>query len=241
VWRADALAAGLPCPACASGHAALDAQLPGGGWPVAELVELLQPPQACQAWRLLAPALRQAQRRGPLVLVGAPRWPHLAAWAAQGLRPREVLRVDVPDGNAGLWAAEQALRSGAAGAVLLWTAQARPDSLRRLHLAAREAVAEVEGANLAGPLLFAMRPETTAGQSSPAPLRLQVRPDAAGLGLCLRVLKRRGPPLERAIELPAPLPVLACLRLPAAPTLPTEITHVVDRPAAPRRRPVQPA
>ena len=41
IWRAAALArpAGRALP---SGHAALDAQLPGGGWPVGALVEIQQ-------------------------------------------------------------------------------------------------------------------------------------------------------------------------------------------------------
>ena len=40
VWRADALDAGA-APAFTTGHAALDAALPGGGWPLGALVELL--------------------------------------------------------------------------------------------------------------------------------------------------------------------------------------------------------
>ena len=45
VWRADELAtslAGANSRVLASGHAALDAELPGGGWPVGALIEVLQ-------------------------------------------------------------------------------------------------------------------------------------------------------------------------------------------------------
>jgi protein ImuA len=47
----------------ASGHAALDAQLPGGGWPVGALTELLLPHPGVGELRLLAPALAALQRQ----------------------------------------------------------------------------------------------------------------------------------------------------------------------------------
>lgn len=234
VWRCDSWSPS-PLPACATGHAALDAELPGGGWPVGELIELLQPPAAQHEIRLLLPALRQAQRQGPLVLVGAPHLPHLAALAAQGLPAARWLRVEAEAATERLWAAEQVLRSGAAGAVLVWLPQARAEHLRRLHLAAREATPAGDGA---GPLLFALRPESARPLSSPAPLRLLLQGD--GPGLRLQVFKRRGPPQHTAITLPAELPVMACLRrLPAAPL--SVPAHVVDRPVAPLRRPARTA
>ena len=42
VWQADALA-GAPARVLATGDALLDAQLPGGGWPLGALTEVLQP------------------------------------------------------------------------------------------------------------------------------------------------------------------------------------------------------
>jgi protein ImuA len=57
LWRAQQLAArSRRC--CASGHAALDAQLPGGGWPVGALTELLLPHPGVGELRLLAPRWR---------------------------------------------------------------------------------------------------------------------------------------------------------------------------------------
>ena len=49
VWRADELArnVGATRP---TGHAALDAVLPGGGWPVGALVEVLQPQAGQGEW-----------------------------------------------------------------------------------------------------------------------------------------------------------------------------------------------
>lgn len=230
VWRGDACA-GSSVAACTSGHLTLDAELPGGGWPTGELIDLLQPPAAHHEWRLLLPALRAAQRRGPLVLVGAPHRPHLAALAAQGVAPDRLLWVDAADTSERLWAAEQVLRSGTAGAVLLWLPQGRPEPLRRLHLAARGAA--TSGADHAGPLLFALRSEAARQQASPAPLRLLLR-SAAG-GLQVQVFKRRGPPMDQPITLTATLPVMTCLRRhPPHGFTPTP-AHVVDRPVAPPR------
>jgi protein ImuA len=65
VWRADALARhASPSGVVATGHALLDAELPGGGWPVGALCEILQTHSAQSEWRLLLPALCAAQRQG---------------------------------------------------------------------------------------------------------------------------------------------------------------------------------
>lgn len=238
VWRADAWAPGHG-PVIASGHAELDAELPGGGWPTGELIDLLQNPAGRHEWRLLLPALRTAQRHGPLVLVGTPHPPHLAALAAQGLAAERVLWVDAAVASERLWAAEQVLRSGTAGALLVWLPEARPESLRRLHLAAR---ATTKGtatgtatAAQAGPLLLALRPEGVRQQASPAPLRLWLGSVQGRLQVL--VFKRPGPPMEQPLALAAPLPVMACLRhWPPRPAAPVVVApapaHVVDRPVA---------
>ena len=56
VWLADALA-DAPTRVLATGDALLDAQLPGGGWPLGALNEILQPDGVHSEWRLLLPAL----------------------------------------------------------------------------------------------------------------------------------------------------------------------------------------
>jgi protein ImuA len=63
VWHADALGAGLQS-AQPTGFALLDAQLPGGGWPVGALSEVLQPMAGLHEWQLVLPALAQATARG---------------------------------------------------------------------------------------------------------------------------------------------------------------------------------
>jgi len=207
VWPADTLgsAAGATL---ASGHAALDAVLPGGGWPLDALSELLQPPGLHAEWRLLLPALVRLQQASPgaLVLVGPPHVPFGPALLAQGLAVQRLLWLQVSEPQARLWATEQALRCAGVLAVLAWLPQVRAEQLRRLQLAAQTH----------GKPLFALRPAQAQVDSSPAVLRLllapwpdsplvqaqaQVQVQGAD-ALCLHVLKRRGPPLLQPLLLP---------------------------------------
>ena len=196
VWRADELgcAAGATV---ASGHTALDAQLPGGGWPVGAVVEVLQAQSGQNEWRLLLPALRRAAP-GPVVLVGAPHVPFGPGLCAQGFEARRLLWIRAAAPAARLWASEQALRCAEVAAVLAWLPQVRAEQLRRLQMAAQEH----------SKLLFVMRPAQAIAESSPAVLRLLVASQSAGEGapsdaLQLHILKRRGPPLAQALALPA--------------------------------------
>ena len=66
VWHAHALAA-PSVQVQATGDAALDAQLPGGGWPVGAMTEVLQPQGVHSEWRLLLPALARCGQ-GPVEL-----------------------------------------------------------------------------------------------------------------------------------------------------------------------------
>jgi protein ImuA len=203
VWPADTLgsAAGATL---ASGHAALDAVLPGGGWPLDALSELLQPPGLHAEWRLLLPALVRLQQASPgaLVLVGPPHVPFGPALQAQGLAVQRLLWLQVSEPQARLWATEQALRCAGVQAVLAWLPQVRAEPLRRLQLASQTH----------GKPLFAVRPAQAQGESSPAVLRLLLAPWPDSLAaqtqaqgadaLGLQVLKRRGPPLLQPLLLP---------------------------------------
>lgn len=195
VWRGQALASRTG-PVVASGHAALDAQLPGGGWPLDALVELLQPAAGQPFWQLLLPALVTllAQHRGPLVLVAPPHAPFSPALAAQGLAADRLLCIRAERPAERLWATEQALRCADVPAVLAWLPQVqgvRDDALRRLQLAGAERQR----------LLFTLRPLQAEAGGSPARLRLALQ--AEGDSLQVRIVKRRGPPCEQLITLPA--------------------------------------
>lgn len=224
VWRGDAL--GLaPAAAVPSGHAVLDAELPGGGWPAAGLTELLQARGACHDWHLLLPALVRlsATARGPVALVGAPEGlqPFAPALAAQGLPAARLLWLRLDEDKARLWAAEQAVRCADVLAVLAWLPRVRADGLRRLHLGALDH----------GKPVFAFRPVAAQADSSPAPLRLRLQGEAM---MQVLVFKRRGPPMVRPLELPAqapPLAALLALRRRAAQA------QAPEMPAAPVNRP----
>ncbi|HET9822135.1 MAG TPA: translesion DNA synthesis-associated protein ImuA [Burkholderiaceae bacterium] len=200
VWRANQLDRETPADAVRStGHAALDAELPGGGWPAAGLTELLLPAHGVGELRLLAPALAGLA----LLWVAPPCVPYAPALAALGLAPERLTVATVEDAPDAAWAAEQALRAGVLGAVLWWQRAVARDragawsaTLRRLHLAAEAGRTP----------LFALRPMAERAQSSPAPLRLALA--AAGPSrLAVEVFKRRGPPMATplVLELPAPL------------------------------------
>jgi protein ImuA len=199
IWRADALArpAGT---VLATGHATLDAQLPGGGWPVGALVEILQAHSGQSEWRLLLPALARSGS-GPVVLVGAPHMPFGPGLSAQGLAPERLLWVRASAPAARMWACEQALRCAPVEGVLAWLPQARADQLRRLQMAASEH----------GKLLFVMRPVGAQSESSPAVLRLLASLQPGGDGVQLEILKRKGPPCAQPLQLPARSARLAAL------------------------------
>ena len=192
VWRADALAAPR-AQTLSSGDAALDAQLPGGGWPVGALTELLQAPGMHNEWRLLLPALASSGS-GPVVLVAPPYLPFAPALQAQGLQAQRLLWLGGADGQdtAALWLSEQVLRCAAVDAVLAWLPQVRPEQLRRLQWAAAEH----------HKLLFVLRPSAAQAQASPAVLRLLLG-SVDGAALSLHILKRRGPPLTGPLHLTA--------------------------------------
>lgn len=220
VWHAHALA-GAPLQVLATGDLLLDAQLPGGGWPIGALTEILQPPGVHSEWRLLLPALARCGL-GPVVLVGAPHLPFAPSLAAQGLSTQRMLWVNAATA-ARLWACEQALRCAEVNAVLAWLPQARSEQLRRLQMAAAEY----------SKLLFVMRPAAAQDEASPAALRLHLQPQtvnpipqavtSAPDALQVQLLKRRGPPLEHPLYLPARSAPLSLL-LAAA--------HALDRTAS---------
>lgn len=209
LWRASQL--GRPRDiGLASGFAELDAVLPGGGWPARALTELLLPHAGVGEVRLVVPALAAVQAHGRSVLwFDPPGEP--SPWALEALgictrrlvvvRPKVRLaaaraRERLPAADL-LWALEQTLASGQAGAVLAWLpARLGADALRRLQLAAQ---------THDGPA-FVLRDTQARLRPSVAPLRLLLS-SAGADALRVHLLKRRGPPLAQPLELALP-PVL---------------------------------
>ena len=166
-----------------TGHAALDALLPQGGWPRRALTELLLPADGVGELSLLLPTLARMTRAGGIVaLVAPPYIPYAPAWQDAGvdLAWLEVVEAGARDA---LWAFEQCLRSGACAAVLGWPRQADTPALRRLQVAADSGQC----------LGFALRDRRHAANPSPAALRLEAVRDAHG-GSAWQVRKCRGGP-----------------------------------------------
>lgn len=207
LWRGSSLSASA-APTLPSGFAVLDAELPGGGWPLQAVTEVLTPQFGVLEWRLLAPALqrwwgvqalpaaagRRVRTAAPalrsLLLINPPYTPHLPGLQALGLPPSALIWVAAGQPAQQLWAAEQAIKSRVA--VLAWLPEARPEQIRRLQVSALSSDAPA----------FLVRPARVGQQSSAAPLRLAVKPGEAW-ALDVHLLKRRGPAHEGWLTLPA--------------------------------------
>ena len=166
-----------------TGHDALDALLPQGGWPRRSLTELLLPADGVGELALLLPTLARMTQAGSTVAVIAPPYiPYAPAWQAAGVDLSLLEIVDAAPRDA-LWAFEQCLRSGACAAVLGWPVQAAGPALRRLQVAADSGEC----------LGFALRDRRHAANPSAAALRLEAVSDAQG-GSTWQVRKCRGGP-----------------------------------------------
>jgi protein ImuA len=190
LWRGDQL--GSPVSAVSpSGFAALDAQLPGGGWPGHAVTEILSAQSGTLEWRLLGPLLRQVCAAGrSVVVVGPPRQPHLPGLRFEGITERHLVWVQADTASERLWSAEQLVKANACGTLIAWLPQARPEQVRRLQVLA---------SSCEGPV-FLCRPATAAHESSAAPLRLLARV-GVDWELLVDVFKRKGPPLETTLRL----------------------------------------
>jgi hypothetical protein len=109
IWRRQA----APVSILPTGFPALDEMLPGAGWPMGALTEILVPREGAGELRLVMPALADLSARGRwLAWVGPPYVPYAPALEARGIA---------------LWAC---------GAVLAWPLLVHQRRLRRLQLAA---------------------------------------------------------------------------------------------------------
>jgi len=181
VWRGRSRAAVETFP---TGFPALDAGLPGGGWPRHGLIEILTPHPGVGELCLLLPALAALSRLTPArwcTWICPPHEPFAPALEAHGvaLDRMLVVRTHLP-----LWAHEQSLRSGACETALAWLPRASPRAVRRLQLAAEQGRA----------LGVLYRSQKFAGEASPAMLRVMLEPTmrAGKQGARLTLLKSRG-------------------------------------------------
>ena len=181
VWRGKSHAAVVTF---STGFAALDAGLPGGGWPRQGLVEVLTPQPGVGELYLLLPvlaALSRATQARWCTWISPPHEPYAPALESRGvaLDRMLVVRTGLP-----LWATEQALRSGACAMALAWMPRVSPRAVRRLQLAAEQ------GRSLG----VQFRSQQFAEQASPAMLRLSFEPvkEASRQGARVTLIKSRG-------------------------------------------------
>jgi hypothetical protein len=191
--------------AIATGFAALDRYLPGGGWPLAGITEIFIERYGLGELRILMPALaalscRAAAARRWIVWIAPPFVPYAPALAQHGVDLSRILLVHPskkkgsdpffaePRSGDTLWAVEQAIRSQSSVAVLAWVGEADVPVLRRLQLGAE--------ASRCWTVLF--RPAAAMRQSSPAALRFSLTAAASGMaadglaGIQVEIQKCRG-------------------------------------------------
>ena len=239
LWRGNDLGSSVN-EVVRTGWAHLDQALPGGGWPLGTVIEVLQPQALVCEWRLVGPALSQlVAAQKPILIIGPARPPHLPGLRQAGLDDRYIIWIQVESPAHRLFVTEQIIASNFGGAVLAWLPQARADQIRRLQVRAQS------GQSLA----FLFRPTAAAHEASAAPLRIQL-----GFGLDwelhLHILKRKGATHEGLLRLrsvPSGLESILTPRLLRPSALIASRTenesnvpsYVVGRPApaaAPRRR-----
>ena len=191
IWRGTEV--GNPGQAVvSSGFSALDAQLPGGGWPCNAITELLQPQPSLCEWRLLSPALAGlVASGGQILLVGPPKRPHAPGLVKLGIAEKNLVWIAADTPAERLWTTEQLVKANPrGGAILAWLPQARPEQLRRLQVHAQSCDCPV----------FLFRPEAAQLDASPTPLRV-----LATLGidwqLHVQILKRKGALMDGAISI----------------------------------------
>ncbi len=189
VWRGGELEHATQ-PSIPTGHAALDRELPGGGWPGGTLSEVLHDGVGIGEVTFLCGAIAKASEGDRMVAwINPPHLPYAPSIAQSGIALERCIVIRPSHKEDAIWASEQVLRSGACGAALLWLAQDDYTWLRRLQMAAQA------GRSMA--VLF----RSTAAErlSTPAHLRVALERDDGVLNV--RIPKRRGPPLATPVSL----------------------------------------
>ncbi len=164
LWRGRLRPVGA---AVGSGRAELDGWLPAGGWACGRLTEFLPVRFGVGELDILLPMLAAQTRQGlPVIFAAPPLVPCPQRLSQAGIALERLVVARKPE--LALWVAEQTLKSGLCGAVVVWHPRGRvqPRAIRRLQLAAESGSA---------PVFICYRP----GQQPPpslAALRLGIHP-----------------------------------------------------------------
>jgi cell division inhibitor SulA/protein ImuA len=186
IWRGKA--ATVTRAVIPTGFDDLDRALPGGGWPLGALTEILVDGYGIGELGLLMPALTALTKEDParpkkwVAWIAPPFIPYAPALQQRGINIDRLLMIHpTSGGKSRLWAIEQAVRSGSSAGVLAWVAAADDVILRRLQLAAEEQACWA--------VLF--RPANARLQRSPAALRIHLSQAHAG-ATRVEIVKCRG-------------------------------------------------
>lgn len=180
IWRGDqpATTAGA---VVSSGFDELDYYLPGGGWPLGAMTEILVKDIAHSPLWLVMPALSALGKQTRWqTWITPPHIPFAPALSDNGIDISRTLLVRPGRQRDALWAAQETLGSGSCSVVLFWPQRLGSTTLRRLQLAAER------GQTWA----VCFRAHHSAGHHTTAALRLLCQPYKNGTQV--NILKCRG-------------------------------------------------
>ncbi len=164
-----------------AGFDKLDQCLPGGGWPLGAMTEVLVKDINHSPLWLMAPALSVLSKQARWqTWIAPPHIPFAPALNDNGIELSRTLLVRPSKQQDALWAAEESLRSGSCSVVLFWAQHLDRTSLRRLQLAAEHGQA----------WMICFCTDHTADSHTSAALRVQCQPHPDGTQL--NILKCRG-------------------------------------------------
>jgi protein ImuA len=174
-----------------TGYAELDAELPGSGWPLAAVSEILYPQHGMGELRLILPALAQLSRQdtGWQLWLNPPYLPCAPALQQWQLNTQRLLLARATKPADLCHSLEKSLQSGGCQAAVVWLEKLDKALMRRIQLAAEHSNTPV----------FILRPVRFLNQPSVAALRIKINSPTS-----LDIVKRRaGWPLSNIrLELP---------------------------------------
>ena len=164
-----------------TGFDELDQCLPGGGWPLGAITEILVKGINYSPLWLIAPALSVLSKQARWqTWIAPPHIPFAPALNDNGIELSRMLLVRPSRQQDALWAAEESLRSGGCSVVLFWTQHLGRIPLHRLQLAAERSKTW---------MIYFCTGRTVDSHTSAA-LRIQCQPNPDGIQL--NILKCRG-------------------------------------------------
>ena len=183
IWKGDHAHHATPEKVIPTGYPLLDVELPGGGWPVGAVTEILYPQVSMGELRLVLPALKhvaQHDQRWQIWLnpPGQPYGPGLNSW---GVSLRQTLVCADLTPKEFSWVIDQSVQHSGCSVVLAWANRIEPAQLRRLQLAS-------ERRDIA---IFLFRPIRKANNLPYSRLKLQIGAGSKPLHIRIDILKRR--------------------------------------------------